>query len=339
MKVVQVDEFGKPEVLVYKDAPEPVPGQGQVLIKIESAAVNFADVLRRSNSLYPFPTPLPFVPGSEVAGTIVAHGEGVSEPPIGTPVFALIGNDGAGYAQYTVAPVQQVIPRPPGLDPDVASALGVAGITPLLMLKQVARLQPGESVLVQGASGGVGSYAIQIAKILGAGKIIGATSSDAKRDTALSLGADYVVDYTQPGWWEQVLELTGGQGVDVILEMSGGKVFAESLKCLAPFGRLIVYGTASREPLAFDPASIVKVFYDPAPNQSLHVFNLGLWFGLRPQLAIEAYQEVIGLVVSGRLKVQIGQTLPLAQAAEAHRRLEGRATTGKIILKPWQETN
>jgi NADPH:quinone reductase len=337
MKVAQVREFGSPEVLIYEEVPQPVPGRGQVLIKVESASVNFADVLRRSNSLYPFPTPLPFVPGSEVAGVIVAHGEGVSEPPLGTSVFALIGNDGAGYAQYTVAPAQQIIPIPPGLDPDAASALGVAGVTALLMLKQVARLQPGENVLIQGAAGGVGSYAVQIAKLLGAGKVIGASGSPAKRETAKRLGADYVVDYTQPNWFEEVREITDGQGVDVVLEMNGGNVFAQSLKCLAPFGRIVVYGTASRQPLEFDPETVIKVFYDPAPNQSLHVFNLGLWFGLRPQAAIEAFQEVIGLVVTGQVRVQVGQVLPLSKAAEAHRLLEERATTGKIILKPWQE--
>lgn len=337
MKAVRAHKFGPPEVLLYETVPDLTPGPGQVLIRVESASVNYADVLRRSNATYPFPTALPFIPGSEVAGVVAAQGEGVAEPPIGTAVFALIGNDGQGYAQYAVANAAQVIPIPPGLGADEASALGVAGITAMLILKEVARLQPGESVLVQGASGGVGSYAVQLAKLLGAGCVIGAASSAAKLEAATSLGADQVVDYTRPDWPHRVRELTGGRGVDVILEMSGGAVFAQSLECLAPFGRVVVYGMASRSPLYFEPETILKFFYDPALNQSLHVFNLGLWFGLQPQLTIGAFQELIGLVASGRVKVQLDQTLPLSEAAHAHRLLEERRTTGKLILKSWPE--
>ena len=192
-------------------------------------------------------------------------------------------------------------------------------------------------MLIQGASGGVGSYAVQLAKLMGAGKVIGAASSSSKLQAATELGADQVVDYTQPDWPDRVREVTDGRGVDVILEMNGGAVFAQGLNCLVPFGRVVVYGMASREPLEFDREAILKFFYSPALNQSLEVFNLGLWFGLQPQKAVEALQELIGLVASGQIKVQIGEVLPLSQAAHAHRLVEDRRTTGKIILKPWEE--
>jgi NADPH:quinone reductase len=230
-----------------------------------------------------------------------------------------------------------VIPIPPGISMEQAAALPVAGTTALLLLREMAQLQPGETVLIQGAAGGVGSYATQIAKLLGAGSVIGAVSSTAKFQTVLDLGADHVVDYTQSDWADQVHTLTGGRGVDVVLEMNGGTVFAQGLRCLAPFGRLVVYGIASRQPLQFDDASILHFFYNPSLNQSIHVFNLGLWFGLRPQAAAKAMGDLIGYVASGQVKVQIGHSLPLSQAAQAHQMIEQRRTMGKIILKPWVE--
>ena len=151
----------------------------------------------------------------------------------------------------------------------------------------------------------------------------------------MALGADRAVDYTRADWPNRVLELTGGRGVDVVLEMAGGAMFQQSLSCLAPFGRAVVYGSTSAEPLRLDPETIDGFFYDPSPNQSLIAFNLGLWFGLRPEVAVGALQTLIGFVSSGQVKVPVGYVLPLSRAAEAHRMLEGRRTTGKIVLKPW----
>lgn len=261
MKAVQLEKYGTPDVLVYMSLPQPKPAPGQILIRVESVAVNYSDVMRRSNTPYPFPSPLPFIPGGEVAGTVAALGEGVEGPAVGTPVFALVGHDGStGYAQFAIANAPQVIPIPPGLSMDEACGLIIAGVTPLLILKHVAQLKPGESVLVQGAGGGVGSYALQFAKLLGAGKVLGAVSSPAKHSAVLASGADHVIDYSQPDWANQVRELTDGQGVDIILEMNGGETFAQTLSCLAPFGRLVVYGMASRQPLEFDRESILKFF-------------------------------------------------------------------------------
>ena len=337
MKAIQMQSYGTSDVLLYTSVPDLKPGSGQVLIKVESAAVNYSDIMRRSNTPYPFPTPLPFIPGGEVAGTVEELGEGVTGPPVGTPVFALTGNDGStGYAQYALANAAQVIPIPPSLSMDEASSLVVAGATAMLIVKEVAHLQAGETILIPGAGGGVGGYAVQIAKLLGAGVVIGAASSSEKREAALAVGADAVIDYTLADWPHKVRELTEGRGVNIVLEMSGGSIFAQSLNCLAPFGRIIVYGMASREPLQFDQESILKFFYSPSYNQSIHVFNLGLWFGLQPAASVSALQDLIGFATSGQIKVPVSQKLPLSRAAEAHRMIENRSTTGKIILKPWE---
>lgn len=331
MKAVRLHRHGGPDVLVHEEVATPEPGPGQLLIRVEAVAVNYADTMRRRNDPYTFPSEPPFIPGGEVAGTIEALGPGVEGPPVGTAVFATVGAGGStGYAQFAVANAGQVIPIPPGLDAAQASALVVAGVTAVLTIRDAGRLQKGESVLVQAAAGGVGSYAVQLAKLLGAGTVIAAASTAEKRAAALALGADHAVDYSAPGWTDQVRELTGGKGVDLVLEMTGGPIFAESLSALAPFGRSVVYGLASRAFAPFDPQTTIV-----GMNQSVIGFYLGGYFVHRSAEAIGALQLLIGHVLSGAVKVQIGHVLPLSRAAEAHRLLESRETTGKIILQPW----
>jgi NADPH2:quinone reductase len=200
----------------------------------------------------------------------------------------------------------------------------------LLTLKQSARLQPGETVLVQAAAGGVGGLAVQLAKLLGAGKVIGAASSPEKRQVALDLGADVAVDYTTPGWTEEVKRATDGKGVDVVLEMVGGPVLDQSLACLATFGRMVVYGLASRENATVNPQTLLLL------NQTIAGFYVGTYFA-RPDLIQASLGELIGHVLSGRVKLTIGEVLPLAQAAKAHQMLEGRKAKGKIVLLPWAD--
>ena len=337
MTAVRAHSFGSADVLVVDEIPVPEPAAGQILIRVESAAVNFADIMRRRADVYPFPTTLPYTPGGEVAGTVAALGAGVDGPPVGTSVFALVGADGStGYAQFALAAATQVIPVPPGLSVDEAASVVIAGSTALLALTAVGRLAAGETVLVEGAGGGVGGYAVQIAKILGA-TVIGAASSPARREAALGLGADHVVDYTDPSWTDAVRELTGGRGVDVVLEIGGGAVFAQAVSVLAPFGRVVVAGRAGGEPLELDAATIDSFFYDPALNQSLHAFNVGVYFGLRPEVAVEALQTLIAHVAAGRVVVKVGHVLPLGRAAEAHRLIESRESTGKVVLRPWPQ--
>lgn len=336
MDAIVAHHHGPPEVLVLEQLPDPTPGPGEVLIRVESAAVNRADVKRRRGDPYPFPTAFPYRPGGEVAGTVAALGEGVDGPPAGTPVFALVGGDGStGYAQMAVAAAPQVVPIPPGIGLDEASGLIVAGATALLALTETARLQPGETVLVQGAASGVGSYAVQLAKVLGAGAVIGMAGSADRRAAARELGADEVVDATAPDWPDRVRALTGGAGVDVLLEMNGAGPAGATLSALASFGRCVVLGMPGADPLRFDEAAVLELLYAPAPNQSVHGFNLGLFFGLRPAVAVAALQSLVGHVAAGRVRVPVGHVLPLAEAAAAHRLLEERRAVGKVVLKPW----
>lgn len=328
---------GAPEVLQLRELPVPEPGSGQVLVRVESASVNFSDIKRRRGDVYPFPTTFPYVPGAEVAGSVAALGAGVDGPAVGTPVFALVGGDGhGGCAQFALAYSPQVMPLPPGLDADRASSVVVAGTTAMLLLHQAGRLQPGESVLVPAATGAVGHWLVQLALNAGAGQVIAATAGTSKARQALALGAHAVVDYGQPGWAAQVRALTDGRGVDLLFEAGGGPLLAEGLRALAPFGRAVVYGAASGHDAVLDADTLRRLLYAPAANQSLVAFNLGGWFMQRPQAAGQAMGELIGLVAAGKLAGPAIETLPLREAAAAHRRIEQRVTSGKIVLKPWQ---
>ena len=326
MKAVRFHETGSPEVLVYEDVHDPVPGPGELLVRVEAVGMNFADILRRRGDPYPEPSPLPFTVGGEVAGTVWALGPGSDGPPVGTPVF--VASRAGGYAQYVIVPAASVIPLPEGIDPVQATALVVQGLTALFALREAGHLAPQETVLVEAAAGGVGSFAVQLAKLLCAGTIIAAASTAEKRAIALSLGADVAVDYTDPNWASQVRSLTGGKGVDLVLEMTGGTTLTRALDAMAPFGRMVVYGLASGESIAVDPQRLVQL------NQSVVGFYIGGFFA-RPELVAAGLAEIVQHVQAGRLEVQIGAVMPLARAADAHRLLEGRHSTGKIVLKPW----
>nr|WP_168504756.1 zinc-binding dehydrogenase [Streptomyces sp. S1D4-11]QIY93309.1 zinc-binding dehydrogenase [Streptomyces sp. S1D4-11] len=335
MKAIQMTEQGGPEVLRQVELPDPQPGPGQVLIRVESAAVNFSDVMRRRGDVYPVATPSPFVPGAEVAGTVVALGPGVDGPAVGTKVFGSVGADGSGgYAELALAYAPSLIPIPEGLDSDAAAGIVVSGLAATVILTELIELRKGQSVFIPAAAGGVGQYAVQIAKLLGADTVIAGASTPAKRQIALDLGADHAVDYTQDDWPEEVRELTGGVGVDGALEMSGPARLAQTLRVLAPFGRLVVLGSVSGTTEGLDPAALAPLLYDPAPSQSLIGFNLGIWFEHRLPEAGKALHRLVGWVASGEVRTPATQPLPLAEAAEAHRLLETGQTTGKLILKP-----
>ncbi len=337
MRAIQMHQHGGPDVLALADLPVPLPGPGELRVRVTRAAINFSDTMRRRDDPYPFPTALPFVPGGEVAGTVDALGDGVEGPPVGTRVLALAGPDGStGYAQYALADAHRVVPIPEGVDDTTASTVLVAGVTPLLVLTQVARLQAGEAVLVPAAAGGVGSYAVQLAKALGAGPVLALAGTPAKREAARQLGADHALDPADPGWPGQVRELTGGRGVDVALETVRAGVLEQTLQALAPFGRCVVIGYASRKPASLSAEAIEALLYRPALNQSLTGFNVGAFFVLAPHLAGPAIGQLLGLLASGQVRVPIAHELPLDQAAEAHRLIESRAVQGKIVLLPWE---
>ncbi|HXL60729.1 MAG TPA: zinc-binding dehydrogenase, partial [Mycobacterium sp.] len=260
---------------------------------------------------------------------------GVEGLGVGTPVFGTVGADASGgYAEYALAYAQSLIPIPDGLDRDAAAGIVVSGLAATVMLNDIAQISGGETVFVPAAAGGVGSYAVQIAKVLGAGIVIAGAGTEAKREIALALGADQSVEYRESGWTEPVLELTRGRGVDVALEMNGPSHLGQTLRILAPFGQLISYGAVTGSVEGLDPAALVPLLYDPAPSQILTGFNLGIWFEHRPARAVASLQKLVGWIASGQVRTPAVFPLPLADAAEAHRLLEAGATIGKVVLKP-----
>lgn len=329
MKTVRFHHTGGPEVLVYEDVPTPSPAAGEVLLRVDAVGVNFSDVLRRRGDDYPETSPTPFTLGGEVAGTVVALGDACSGFSAGDAVYATtrIG----GYAQYVVVPQASVVPIPKGISPIEATALVVQGLTAALALRHAGRFVRGDTVLVEAAAGGVGSFAVQLAKLDGAKKVIAAASTAAKRDKARTLGADEAVDYMNPDWPAAVRKYTDGRGVDVILEMTGGNTVGEALDSLGPFGRMVVYGLASGVKAVVDPQRLT------IDNQALIGFYIGAYFRRYPTLVQETLAELVDHVVSGRIQLQVGMTLPLSKAAEAHRLLESRETSGKLVLQPWKD--
>jgi NADPH:quinone reductase-like Zn-dependent oxidoreductase len=335
MKAARILARGGPDFSI-DTVPTPQPGPGQILVEVESAAVNFSDVKRRRGDVYPFETTFPYVPGGEVAGTVVAHGPGVEAPAVGTRVFGLAGADGqGGYAQYAVGYAATFGPVPTGMTSDVASILLIAGSTAHLALSQAARLAPGESVLVPSATGGVGSFLVGLARRMGAGRVIAAVHGASKLDAARRLGAHDVVDTADPEWPAHVRARTEGRGVDVALEASGGEELERTFACLASFGRLVVYGAASGRAGTFGEAALQRLLYAPAANQSITGFNIGAFFMERPAIAGAALASLVDDVVAERVRVPTVRTLPLAEARRAHELLESRASSGKLVLKPW----
>ncbi len=321
MQAIRIHETGGPEVMLLEEVETPVPGQGEVLIKVAAAGVNYADLAQRQGA-YLTRTRTPMTPGFEVAGTIAALGPGVSVPAVGTRVIALVNG---GYAEYAVASAFTIIPIPENLDFAHAAAFAVQGLTAYQTLRESGRLQAGESVLVQAAAGGVGTLAVQLARLMGAGKVIGTASNEQKLDLVRRLGADAAINYTQDDWVEQVKKASGGRGVDVVLEVVGGAIAEQCLQCLAPFGRMVIIGAASGQRAQF---STIQLMYK---NLSVVGYWLSAWMS-RPDRIAAATVELMQYLATGTLQIIVGQTFPLAEAAEAHRAIAARSTTGKVVL-------
>ena len=316
MKAIQITEFGGPDVMQLVDLDTPTPGPGQELITVSSIGINYADTHQTENS-YLFPQKLPLIPGVEVVGTTES----------GVRVLALV--EGGGYAQQVVTYSAAMVPVTEGVSDEQALCMLVQGSTAWHVLKTFGHLQPGETVVVHAAAGGVGTIAIQLAKMWGA-KVIAVASSEGKRALATSLGADAVVDATHENLGEAIRAANGGKRVNLILEMVGGKTFDDSLEILAPFGRLVVYGMASRvAPTIIQPASLM------GGSKTITGFWLQHCFG-KKELMNDVIEQLFALVVEGKLKPVIGATYPLSQVALAHRAMLSRETTGKITLNPME---
>ncbi len=321
MKAIRIHSTGGPEVMQLEEIDLPAPKAGEVLIKVAAAGVNYADLAQCAGA-YLTPTRTPMTPGMEIAGTVVALGDGVSSVVEGTRVAAFCEG---GYAEYAISQAAMVIPIPPALDFTHAAAFPLQGIAAYQLLHESAHIQPGESVLVHAAAGGVGTLAVQLAKLMGAGSVIGTASNAGKLDLVRRLGADAAINYTEQDWVEQVKNATGGKGADIILEMVGGAISEQSLQCLAPFGRMVVYGAASGQIAQF---SGIQLMYK---NQAI----IGYWLASqisRPDRITLAIMSLMQYLLSGQLEIIVGQTFLLEQAVEAHRVIAERKTTGKVVL-------
>jgi NADPH2:quinone reductase len=315
MRAIQMTEFGGPEVLVVTELPDPEPGDGEVLIRVSRAGINFADTHTRTNTYVQRAT-LPLVPGGEVAGVREDTGE---------RVVALVG--AGGYAQYAVAPESLVFPIPDGVDDGTALALIVQGTTAWHLYRTSAKLEQGESVVVHAAAGGVGSLAVQLGHPFGAGRVIATASSEGKRELALELGADAAVDPAAEGLTERLVEANEGRPVDVVFDMSGGAVFDASYKALAPFGRIVPYGIATNEANEVSTGSLLRHSRAVVGFYLFHCFA-------RPGMFADSLADLFARVQRGELRAIVGDTYTLAEAPQAHIDLRARRTTGKLLLDP-----
>jgi NADPH2:quinone reductase len=314
MRAIQMTEFGGPEVLRLAELPRPQPGPEEVLIEVSTAGLNFADTHTRTNS-YVQKATLPLVPGGEVAGI---------RQDTGARVVALTGS--GGYAEYATAPERLAFPIPDGLDDGTALALIVQGTTAWHLYRTAGRVADGESVVVHAAAGGVGSLAVQLGHPLGAGRIIATASSEEKRALALELGADAAIDPAPEGLRERLIEANGGR-IDVVFEMAGGAVFEASYEALAPFGRVVAYGIASQRPNEVTTGSLLRHSRAAVGFYLFHCLQ-------RPGMFTDALGELFDRVQRGELRVVVGRTYPLGEAARAHVDLRERRTTGKLLLDP-----
>lgn len=324
MKQVLLENYGAAGQLKLTDAAIPQLATGEVLIKVEAIGVNYSDILRRKNTYF-MPTPLPYVLGAEVVGRIEEIGAGESHLQVGQRVLAILPS-GGGYSEMVTANAQYCVPLPDHIDSSAATAIFVQGSTAHLIIHQVADDISGKTVLVHAGAGGVGSILIQLAKLAGARVI--ATSSTSKLEKAKSFGADEVVDYSKPGWPAKVIEVNGGQKVDLILEMVGGHIYEESFQCLAQMGTMIVYGSASGE------KGFVHSEHFVDESHRLLSFNLAHFIQYRMPDWQASLGAIIGLLAEGKLVIDTAHQFSLADAPKAHQAIENRETTGKVVLIP-----
>jgi len=322
MKAIRIESFGGPDVLRLADVPAPSAGPGQIVVRVEAVGVNFIDVYHRIGL---YPNPLPLVPGMEGAGVVAAAGKGVSLFREGDRVAwaNLLGS----YAEQVLLAADRAVAVPPGLRADTAAAAMLQGMTAHYLCTSTFPLKKGDTCLVHAAAGGVGLLLVQMAKRRGA-RVIGTAGTEAKAALAREAGADEVVLYRQEDFLEAVQRLTGGRGVDVVYDSVGKTTAEKSLDCLVPRGMMVFYGNASGPVPPIDPLVLSR-------KGSLFLTRPSLGHYVADRASLEARAaDVLGDAAAGRLKVRIDRRYPLAEAAEAHRALEGRQTTGKVLLVP-----
>jgi NADPH2:quinone reductase len=313
MKAIQIQQFGGPEVFGYVDLDDPSPGEGEVLVDVARSGVNFADTHSTRND-YLAKQSLPLIPGAEISG----------RTDDGRRVAALLGS--GGYAQKVAVPEATLIPIPDEVDDDQAAAMLLQGLTAMALVQRCARIEPGETIVIEAAAGGTGSLAVQVAKRAGA-KVIALASSAEKHEFLRDLGADACVDSRADDLGEAIREANGGERVDAVLHMSGGDAFDAELGTLAPLGRMVVFGIASREQREVSTAALLR------GSKSV----TGFWLAhllMRRDLLAPMIGELLSAVARGELTATIGGVYPLSDAARAHEDLTARRTTGKLLLDP-----
>lgn len=320
MKAIRVSQTGGTEVLQYVDIETPRPAAGEALVRIEAIGVNFIDVYHRTG-LYKMP--LPFTPGSEAAGVVEAIGDGVDAVKVGDRVaYAMVRG---AYAEYAIAPAGMLVPLPDSIDAKTAAAAMLQGMTAHYLSTSVHAIARGESILVHAAAGGVGALLVQMAKMRGA-RVFG-TASAKHLDIAREAGCDVVIDYTKDDFESIVMAETGGKGCAVVYDSVGRTTFDKSLECCGLRATLALFGQSSGTVPPFDPGRLAKngVFLTRP--------SLGHYTATREELLGRA-GDVFAWMASGALKLRIDREVPLRDAAEAHRALEARETTGKVLLIP-----
>jgi len=320
MKAVRVHKYGGPEVLTPEEIPVPEPKVGEARVKIEAAGVNYIDIYQRTG-LYPMKTP--FTLGTEGAGIVDAVGPDVTEVKKGDRVgYAMIPGS---YAEYAIVAAARLVPIPSNIEARVAAALMLQGMTAHYLTHNTYSLKKGDTALIHAAAGGVGLLLIQIAKQLGA-KVIGTVSTEAKAKLAKEAGADHVILYTQTDFLAEVKKLTDGRGLEVVYDSVGQTTFDKSLECLKPRGYMVLFGQSSGPVAPFDPARL-------AARGSLFLTRPSLaHYSLDRAELLKRASDIFDWTAAGKLKVRIDKSFPMAEATEAHRQLEGRKTTGKVIL-------
>jgi NADPH2:quinone reductase len=318
MKAIQVPRFGGPEVLEYNDIPAPKPGPGQILVRVHAAGVNPYDTYMR-NGMYPIKPPLPYIPGSDAAGTVEAVGEGVKKVKPGDRVYTAKTITGA-YAEYALADESQIYPLPPKISFAQGAGLWVPYGTAFTALHHHADARPGETVLIHGASGGVGIAAVQLARAEGL-TIIGTAGTQRGLDLVKKEGAHHAFDHTKAGYTEEIMKVTGGRGVDVILEMLANVNLANDLKTLAMRGRVIVIG--NRGEITINPRELMS------RRGSIRAFTL--WAATETE-SIEIHAAIAAGLENGTLRPIVGKELPLKDAAQAHQGVLAPGAFGKIVL-------
>ncbi len=329
MKAVRVHELGDPEVLRYEEVTPPEPKADEALVEVAAAGVNYLDIYYRSGFHWGghHGRELPYIPGAEGAGTVVAVGSAVSEVSVGDRVAYGISNGYGSYAELAAVPEQHLVRVPEAVDLRSAAAAMLQGMTAHYLIRDTYPVTPGDAVLVHAAAGGTGLLLVQMAKTRGA-RVFGTVSTPEKARIAEQAGADAVIDYTMQDFAAQVRRLTGGHGVNVVYDSVGKSTFEKSLDALAPRGCMVLYGQSSGAVPAFDTAVL-----NAKGSLSLSRPSLTHHTTARAEILARA-GDVLQWIEAGMLNVRTGHALPLSRAAEAHRLLASRATTGKILLIP-----